>query len=249
MSQPPENATPEDRPWQNPGSSQPNPQDPYGSAPPPQDPHGRPPAYGGTYGQPTPQPYGRGGQQPPPYDPAGQCALPQYAGGTYGYQDPAAGLASRWARLGAAIIDGLILSAVDFVISLPFVNWGRIFVTQAGESISLSEFYKYNLVTLIIGFCYFWLLTYKWSGQTVGKKALGIRVVRAEDRGPISNSQALMRALIYAVVGNVCSCFGLINVLWILWDPRRQCLHDKAAKTVVMKVNPGDPDPYATTKY
>jgi hypothetical protein len=39
------------------------------------------------------------------------------------------------------------------------------------------------------------------------------------------------------------------NALWILWNPRRQCLHDKAAKIVIAKVSPGDPDPYATTTY
>lgn len=29
--------------------------------------------------------------------------------------------------------------------------------------------------------------------------------------------------------------FALINESWLLWDPRRQCLHDKAAGTVVVK--------------
>ncbi len=44
-----------------------------------------------------------------------------------------------------------------------------------------------------------------------------------------------------------CSCpavpyagepFELINDLWLLWDQRRQCLHDKAARTVVAKKGP-----------
>jgi uncharacterized RDD family membrane protein YckC len=29
--------------------------------------------------------------------------------------------------------------------------------------------------------------------------------------------------------------FDLLNELWLTWDPRRQCLHDKAAHTVVIK--------------
>ena len=37
-----------------------------------------------------------------------------------------------------------------------------------------------------------------------------------------------------ALVG---SLFALVNELWLTWDPRRQCLHDKAAHTVVIKKN------------
>ncbi|MCW2887711.1 MAG: hypothetical protein QOE54_3632 [Streptosporangiaceae bacterium] len=231
MSQPPVEPAPEDRPWPTPGPPGPGPQNPYGSAPPP---------YGGTYGQPPPH---GGGERPPPYG-AAQGGLPQYGG----HPHPEGGLASRWARLGAAIIDLIILAAVDFLISLPFVSWHRLTHLRQGEFVS-PEQYKLNLIALIIGFLYFWLLTYRRHGQTVGKRLLGIRVVRADDGGPISNSQALMRALVYAVAGNVCSCFGVLDVLWILWDRRKQALHDKAARTVVVKVRPGAPDPYATTTY
>jgi hypothetical protein len=36
------------------------------------------------------------------------------------------------------------------------------------------------------------------------------------------------------------NCYvGLLDPLWCLWDkPYRQCLHDKPAKTVVVKVDP-----------
>jgi uncharacterized RDD family membrane protein YckC len=36
-------------------------------------------------------------------------------------------------------------------------------------------------------------------------------------------------------VPSVGGLFALINESWLLWDPRRQCLHDKAAGTVVVK--------------
>ncbi|MGI8330639.1 RDD family protein [Actinomadura scrupuli] len=232
MSQPPDQPAPEDRPWPDPGPPRPGPPDPYGSAPPP---------YGGGYGHPAPH---GGGDRPPPY---GQGGLPQYGGGAYGGPPgPAARLAGRWARLGAAIIDLILLGVAGSLISLPFVSWHRLTHPRHGELVS-PEQYKLNLVGLIIGFLYFWLLTYRWNGRTVGKRILGIRVVRADDGGPIGNTQALMRALVYAVLGNLCSCFGLVNVAWILWDRRRQALHDKAARTVVVKDRPGAPAPYATT--
>jgi uncharacterized RDD family membrane protein YckC len=31
--------------------------------------------------------------------------------------------------------------------------------------------------------------------------------------------------------------FGLLNELWVLWDPRRQCLHDKVARTIVIRTD------------
>jgi hypothetical protein len=31
--------------------------------------------------------------------------------------------------------------------------------------------------------------------------------------------------------------FSLRNELWLLWDQQRQCLHDKAARTVVVKTH------------
>jgi uncharacterized RDD family membrane protein YckC len=27
-----------------------------------------------------------------------------------------------------------------------------------------------------------------------------------------------------------------LDYLWMLWDPQRQCLHDKAARTIVVKL-------------
>ncbi len=40
---------------------------------------------------------------------------------------------------------------------------------------------------------------------------------------------------------------GLLDNAWILWDERRQALHDKVAGTVVMKATPWTPNPYART--
>jgi TctA family transporter len=39
------------------------------------------------------------------------------------------------------------------------------------------------------------------------------------------------------IIGILVGVFVLVNVLWQLWDkPLQQCLHDKAAGTVVVKV-------------
>lgn len=72
-------------------------------------------------------------------------------------------------------------------------------------------------------------------GQTVGKMAVGIKVVRAADAGPIGYGEAFLRWLIAAVIGFV--PFGtLVDLLWPLWDRYKQTLHDKVAKTIVVDV-------------
>ncbi|MFI0450976.1 RDD family protein [Actinomadura sp. 6N118] len=194
-----------------------------------------PPPYAGGYG---------GGQQPPHGDQPPPGELPSYGGGDSGYVDPVAGLASIGRRLGAGLIDLLLLIVVTSLVSLPLVD--RRVLDPGAETVTYSPGTGLaNLIILALVFLYFWFMTRKY-GQTLGKKALGIRVVREEDGGAVDNSQALSRAGLYTVVLIVCCCVGgIIDVAWILGDPRRQALHDKVARTVVVKVQPGAPDPYA----
>jgi uncharacterized RDD family membrane protein YckC len=262
MTQPPPEDTPEGRPWQQPGDSDPQQQ--------------TPPPYGGTYGQPTQpgqqpyggqqqypygqpaqpgqQPYGQPGQQPPYDAGAGYGGLPAYTGGAagYGYTDPAEGLAGRWARFGAAVIDGLILAAVGLIINFGTGNGTTGMLTSHKNADGTTTLHFHGgalavyLVELVITIGYYTILHAKWEGQTVGKKAVNIRVVRAQDRGAISFGQALGRAVVYQVAWDLCFLPGLINIAWILWDPRRQAVHDKIAGTVVARATPIDPNPYRT---
>ncbi|MEV5824539.1 RDD family protein [Spirillospora sp. NPDC052242] len=211
------------------------------------------PGYGQSgYGQPG---YGQQGygEQPPPYPgsygggPYGgqqHGGLPGYGGGHNEYIDPSAGLASRWARLGAGIIDLIVLSIISGLISLPFVNWDTVVDPEPGEYAYNGMQVWTNLIAIIVGFLYFWLMHAKW-GQTLGKMLLRIRVVREEDGGPVATSQAAARSAFYSVLGGICGCIGFIDVLWILWDRRKQALHDKIARTVVVKADPQAPNPYA----
>ncbi|MFD0901636.1 RDD family protein [Actinomadura sediminis] len=232
-----------------PGSGQPGYGQPgYGGPGYGQEPYGQP-----GYGQPG---YGEQGygEQPPPYPGAyggGQYGgeqyggLPGYGGGPDEYIDPSAGLASRWARLAAGIVDLLVLSIVSGLISLPFVNWESVVDPDPGEYAYNGAQAWTNMIAIIVGFLYFWLMHAKW-GQTLGKMLLRIRVVREEDGGPVARSQAAARAAFYSVLGGICGCIGFIDVLWILWDRRKQALHDKIARTVVVKAGTHAPNPYET---
>jgi uncharacterized RDD family membrane protein YckC len=70
----------------------------------------------------------------------------------------------------------------------------------------------------------FWVLV----GRTPGKAALGLRVVRTDDRA-IGWGTAITRAAGYAV-----SSILMIGFLWIAVDRRHQGFHDKLARTFVV---------------
>jgi uncharacterized RDD family membrane protein YckC len=180
-----------------------------------------PPAEGTPYG-PGPWPvYG----QPYPGPPAGYEAGLEYGG--------------RWRRLIAAVVDGLIVYAVTWLVTAPALGFGTMYEG------SLARQTAANLIAGIVAFLYYVLQHGRW-GRTLGKRVLGLRVVRADDAGAISYGQAAWRLLFaYLVSLATCGIGGLVDVAWILWDERRQALHDKVARTVVVKAEPGMPDPYA----
>lgn len=267
MTQPPNDPRSGDQPEDRPHGQQPHGQPeqpgpytgpPYGGE---QQPYGGQPGYGQPgYGQQQPgygqpgygqqQPYGGqpgygqpgyGQEQPYPGQGGPYGGLPRYQGGPGEYADPSAGLASRWARLGAAIIDGIIVGIVVGLISLPFVNWDHV-IHNNGTMYDGARVGT-NAISIVLGFLYFWLMTARW-GQTLGKMLLKIRVVRQDDGLAVTNGQAAGRAAFYTVLGGICGCIGLIDVAWILWDPRKQALHDKVARTVVIKAGAHLPDPY-----
>ena len=218
------------------------------------------------YGTPGNQAYP--GYPQPGYGTPGSQAYPSYPQPSYGqpyqpygYQptgkDPA--LAEWWRRLLARVIDGLILAVVFSPLWIPawhtFFNRLTAIANQYPAGTSLSSIpaartaiaaaeshlegslFVVGLVFYLVAFAYDWIQHSLW-GQTIGKRALGTKVVRADGNPVVGPGPAAGRAAIYAltpVVPFVGWLFDLVNELWLTWDPRRQCLHDKAAHTVVIK--------------
>ncbi|WP_240746939.1 RDD family protein [Cryptosporangium phraense] len=79
------------------------------------------------------------------------------------------------------------------------------------------------------------------SGQTLGKRLVGIRVVRVVDDQTLTFGQSIRRWLILALPSPATSfpCgvpLQLADLLWCTWDrPGRQCLHDKAVTSIVVR--------------
>jgi uncharacterized RDD family membrane protein YckC len=79
----------------------------------------------------------------------------------------------------------------------------------------------------------------KACAATVGKLVCGLRVRPWSQRGPLGWGAIARRVLAYQVayaVPTVGPLYVLIDVLWPLWDHDRQALHDKVARTAVVKV-------------
>jgi uncharacterized RDD family membrane protein YckC len=135
--------------------------------------------------------------------------------------------ASWWSRLGAELLDGFVVIALVLILS------------RIAPALEL-------VVSLGAGFLYNGLLDGGQRGQTVGKRALGIRVVDVETGTLIGNQRGFMRALlplafgVTSILGNatfvLSALAATLDGLWPLWDPQRQSWHDKAAGSVVVRV-------------
>jgi uncharacterized RDD family membrane protein YckC len=72
--------------------------------------------------------------------------------------------------------------------------------------------------------------------QTLGKMALGIAVVDAESRSPIGYARAFRRWLSTAALRALFTVPTIVDHLWPLRDARNQTLHDKVARSVVVRL-------------
>jgi uncharacterized RDD family membrane protein YckC len=88
-----------------------------------------------------------------------------------------------------------------------------ILLSSAGINLVVSVFYN-------IGF---WML----SGQTPGKRILGLRVLR------IDGERLRLRNAILRQVGYWISSIFFLGFIWILLDNKRQGFHDKIGGTIV----------------
>lgn len=136
---------------------------------------------------------------------------------------PAAKPAGFSRRLGARLLDAAILTAIDaalVVVSLR-VGGSRAFL------FGLLVWQFVGLITLLIYFA----VCEGHGGQTLGKRALGIKVVR-EGGKDLGYANAFVRQLAYIVVAIPC-CLGQLATLW---DREGRAWHDRMTATRVVKI-------------
>jgi uncharacterized RDD family membrane protein YckC len=143
-------------------------------------------------------------------------------------------LATYGQRFLARVVDAAVLVAADVLVAAAVLG-GR--MSRAGHT-SYGEQVAVGMLTFVLYFAYEGAMTAA-RGQTLGKMALRIRAARLVD-GSVPGQAGWVRAAVYALPGALSAVligplFWLVDSLWCTWDrPYRQCLHDKAARTVVV---------------
>jgi uncharacterized RDD family membrane protein YckC len=240
-----------------PEPNSPNPSSPAGWSPPPAQPQwpqqrldvpptgqpGQHPGHPGYPGYPAGwQPPGVWRPLPPPVAPNGQ---------------PLANFGDRFL---AYLIDYAIHVAVSLIWTVPLMIWWFStffdFMREYGPDqpyapappprfddvlqmyIPMFVFWGVSLLLgMIFTYLYFAEYQYRRGGQTVGKRAMKLRVIPVAPEKQLTRGDMVKRWAVQYVAGPLVPFLSLIDGLWQLWDkPLQQCLHDKVAATVVVKV-------------
>ncbi len=179
----------------------------------------------------TPPPPGAGGHVPI-YEQVGQP-------GAFGQHV----LASWGSRVGAQLIDGLIIGAGALVLFLVF---GAVFSAgfAAGEDAGIASLILgailWVVCVAIVALIYAPALMARTNGKTLGRMVTNIRVVRT-DGAPMTFGFAMLRevavkALLFGIAGSLTGgLLNLLDVLWPLWDEENRALHDFVVNTRTVK--------------
>jgi uncharacterized RDD family membrane protein YckC len=186
-----------------------------------------PPHESGLPGYTSPPPPGAGGPVAPAF------GEPTTLGGRFV-------LAGWWSRVGAYLIDGLIVGVGALILFLPLVAAGLTVDTDAGWAALVAAGIVWVLCLAVAAFLYAPIMMARTNGRTLGRMATNIRVVRASGE-PITFGFAVLREVVVrwfffgiasALTGGIAQ---LLDVLWPLWDEQNRCLHDFVVNTRVVK--------------
>jgi uncharacterized RDD family membrane protein YckC len=127
--------------------------------------------------------------------------------------------AGFWIRFAALLLDGIVLYGVFFLLRLVL----NVDLMRPPANVTFIEY--------IIMFTYYVSLTVLY-GQTLGKMALGIQVVR-QDGSPNTWGYIILREVIGKFVSTV---ILLIGYIMAGFDSKKRGLHDRIGSTYVVKV-------------
>lgn len=123
--------------------------------------------------------------------------------------------AGFWRRFVAAFIDALVLGVVQIILDAALSGLAS---ALAGFAVTAGYFTYFHGRT----------------GQTPGDAALGVKVIDLQEGTglPIGYPRAFARW----IVSLISTIVLLLGYLWMLWDDEKQTWHDKAAGSVVVKL-------------
>ncbi|GAA1435085.1 hypothetical protein GCM10009616_31240 [Microlunatus lacustris] len=222
-----------------------------------QPPQGYPPqAYPGypPPGYPGHPPQGYPGQPPQGYPGQPEAGRPRQAA----FTADGVRLAGWGWRVLAGVVDAVVVTVLVTLATLPLLvpMLGRMSVyfrevVAAAERglpqppldpqslLSTGDQLLITLASVAITFVYHAVFL-RWRAATPGKLLCGLRVVpvdRGQAEGGLDGRRAVSRSLVWAAPGlnTLLGLFQLVDVLFPLWHPRRQAIHDLVARTQVVR--------------
>lgn len=138
--------------------------------------------------------------------------------------------AGFWRRLAALLLDLLLL----FILTAPllFLAYGSDYFSWL---LADNEYRSYGFLDFLLTRVFpviAILVLWHELGATPGKFLLGCRIVDAKTHQSISWKQAVIRLGGYVIS----SLPANLGFLWAAWDKRKQGLHDKLARTIVLHI-------------
>lgn len=134
--------------------------------------------------------------------------------------------AGFWPRVLASLLDSVIQVLV--LIPLFMLVFGpQVLADSSAMDTPLGYTLNYGLPLLYVVLCW------KYKSATPGKYMMGMSIVDANTGGKPPTVMLVLRYLGYYL----CVLTLFIGFIWIAFDPRKQGLHDKIARTVVI-MNP-----------
>ena len=164
--------------------------------------------------------------------------LPRWRPGPVPPDRPA--LAGWGRRAGAQIIDGIIITIGALVLFAVLAALGLTVDTDGGAAAFVVAAIVSVLAFSVVALLYAPLLMARTDGQTLGRMALGIRVIRAGGErmtfGFAMLREVIVKSLLVGVLAS--ATFGLawlLDILWPLWDEENRALHDFVVNTRVIR--------------
>ncbi len=145
-------------------------------------------------------------------------------------------IAGRGERFGAALIDGILVGAISFAIIIGYVGGWASYMTQAQ-----TPTFMLSLMSAFVGLVIYLGLNFKFlsdNGQTIGKKLVGIKIVRT-DGSKLDFQRFVTHRYLPMVGAQLIPIVGMfipfVDAL-LIFRSSNQCLHDQIADTIVIDV-------------
>jgi uncharacterized RDD family membrane protein YckC len=161
--------------------------------------------------------------------------------------EPWGPLANWGTRVAASLLDGLLslVGFVFYVVGIPLIvagsprnsfdtTTGTYETTRAAHTgLLVLGFVFIGLGIVAIVAIHLWNRVFRMgrTGQSMGKKVMGIRLVEEYTGRPMGAGMCFVREIAHTL-----DQFLYLGYLWPLWDPKRQTFADKILSTVVVEV-------------